>query len=414
MSSNPAVSVNNNEFERDIRQHEYELDNSEAQEVPVEVAPESAQEEYEEQQSFADTQRQTHKTRPVFLFMGPLIASLVLFSMIGVLVRVHLTKLFTYADQPIYGLIWAQMLGCFIMGIAMRTKGVLMSLSPAVDVGITTGLCGSITTFSSWQLEIYQQFFNTRRANHTRFKNFLGGMSVLATTIACSTGALRLGQMIGDEVRLLCNYYLRRWMSEYDNPLSRIDTKMLGGKPVDARDSWLGWNKWHLVDSILVTAGILSLVAACLVVALALSTRSVSIALLLGPVGTLIRWRLASLNSVHPRLDRIFSKRIPALHLPFGTFIANVIGSVVLAIIHILQTGAVVRPSAASCYVLVAMADGFCGCLTTISTFAAELNVLRPRIAMLYAALSVVVAQTPFLLIAGIYFKTAFVDYPVC
>ncbi|KAJ2599560.1 hypothetical protein H4R99_003664 [Coemansia sp. RSA 1722] len=181
---------------------EFELDHSEAAEVPVEVTPEVAEAEYEEEdeeQSPVPEGRRMLKPRPVHLFMGPLIASLIFFSMIGVLIRVHLNRLFTYTGQPIYGLIWSQMLGCFIMGIAMRTKGVLMGFSPALNVGITTGLCGSITTFSSWQLEIYEEFFNARRADHSRFKNFLGGMSVLATTIACSIGALRLGQMVGDE-----------------------------------------------------------------------------------------------------------------------------------------------------------------------------------------------------------------------
>ncbi|KAJ2377918.1 hypothetical protein GGI05_006800, partial [Coemansia sp. RSA 2603] len=121
---------------------------------------------------------------------------------------------------------------------------------------------------------------------------------------------------------------------------------------------------------------------------------------------------LSSLNTVHPRLDKMFPERLIAMGLPFGTFIANIAGSIVLAVIHILQTGVVVRPSAASCYVLAAMADGFCGCLTTVSTFTAELNVQRPRIAILYATLSIIVAQAPFLLIAGIYFKTSSVDYP--
>ncbi|PIA18603.1 hypothetical protein COEREDRAFT_27271, partial [Coemansia reversa NRRL 1564] len=321
-------------------------------------------------------------------------ASLILFSMMGVLVRVYLTRLFTYIGEPIYGLIWAQMVGCFIMGIATRTKGVLMRYSPALNLGVTTGLCGSITTFSSWQLLVFVQFFNTARHDHTRFKNFLGGMSVLVSTLACSMGALYLGQIIGCELRLL------------------YDTKLLGGRPSSIRRGWIGWNEWRSVDLALGIVGILVIAASVIVIALARNTRSVSIALLFGCIGTLLRWRLASLNRGSKRVERLLPRFIA--DLPLGTFVANVIGSAVLAIVHVLQTGAVIQPSATSCYVLTAVADGFCGCLTTVSTFAAELSALESRRSMTYAVVSIVATQAFFILIAGIYFKTATIDYPVC
>ncbi|KAJ2842652.1 hypothetical protein IWW36_005828, partial [Coemansia brasiliensis] len=272
------------------------------------------------------------------------------------------------------------------MGIATRTKGILLRYSPALNLGITTGLCGSITTFSSWQLLVYEEFFNTRAHDHSQFRNFLSGMSVLATTVACAVGALRLGQIIGDEVRLLYIIYLRKTRSEKD-PLYRINTKMLGGKPASTRQGWVGWTEWRTVDFILAIAGILAIIATCIVVGLARSTRSVSISLLLGPVGTFLRWRLSSLNIHETRIDR----KLPSLlaNLPLGTFLANVFGCAVLAIVHILQTGVVVRPSAASCYVLAAMADGFCGCLTTVSTFAAEISVLSPRRSTIYSIISI-------------------------
>ncbi|KAJ1885594.1 hypothetical protein LPJ66_010044, partial [Kickxella alabastrina] len=172
--------------------------------------------------------QQLPNPQPVLLFMGPAVAGLIAFSIVGILIRVHLSRLFRYPGQPIYELIWTQIVGCFIMGIATRTKGMLMSLSPALNLGITTGLCGSITTFSSWQLGMYKEFFNVTGSDHTKFKNFLGGMSVLATTFACSVAAVQLGQIVGDEARSLCNYYLTRNFSSDDNPICRIDTRMLG------------------------------------------------------------------------------------------------------------------------------------------------------------------------------------------
>ncbi|KAI9471478.1 CrcB-like protein-domain-containing protein [Coemansia mojavensis] len=327
--------------------------------------------------------------------------------MLGVLVRVHMTRLFTYHGAPIYGLIWAQMTGCLIMGIATRTKGILLRYSPALNLGITTGLCGSITTFSSWQLLVYEEFFNTSAYTHSQFRNFLSGTSVLVTTVACAVGALRLGQIIGDEVRLAYIIYLRTTHDERD-PLYRIATKLLGYRPASTRQGWIGWTEWRTVDSMLAILGILAIMATCVVVGVARDTRSVSIAMLVGPAGTLLRWRLSSLNTRETKLPPLLTK------LPLGTFIANVLGSVVLSIIHILQTGVVVQPSATSCYVLAAMADGFCGCLTTVSTFAAEISVLTPRRSAIYAIISIVAAQAFFLFIAGIYFKTATINYSVC
>ncbi|KAI9504483.1 hypothetical protein GGI25_005453 [Coemansia spiralis] len=370
--------------------------------MPVEETPETMEAAYEAEEA---------RPEPMFMFMEPVLAALVFFSMIGVLVRVYLTDLFTYRKQPIYALIWAQMIGCLVMGACMRLKGVLIHYSPALNVGITTGLCGSITTFSSWQLAVYEEFFNTNKGDHTRFKNFLGGISVLASTMACAIGALRFGQMAGEELRLAYEHYLRSVNTEA-TPLYRINTMLLGGQLAGRRRGWFGWDKWRFMDRALAVAGVLAVVAAVLVVALARSTRSVSIALLFGPLGTLLRWRLASLNAPHARLKHLTPSIL--LGLPFGTFAANVLGSATLAVIHILQTGVVVLPSAAACYVLAAVADGFCGCLTTVSTFAAEVSVLNRRRSVLYTAVSVVATQALFILIAGIYFKTATVDYAVC
>ncbi|KAJ2645096.1 hypothetical protein GGF44_000161 [Coemansia sp. RSA 1694] len=369
------------------------MPSSEVAAVPVEETPNAVEEQYEEQEP---------SLRPICTFVGPVVLSLVLFSMLGVLIRVHLTRLFTYTGEPVYGLIWAQMLGCFVMGAAMPLKGVLQSYSPALNTGVTTGLCGSITTFSSWQLLLFQEFFNTSRFGHSQFSNFLGGMSVLTTTLGCSVAATRLGQMVGDEVHIAYNHYL--------GSSARAGPRL--AKVAERHDGWLAWDKWARLDVVLAACGIASVIAAAVVIALAPRTRSVSIALLFGPVGTLLRWRLASLNAEHSQ----FAGFVPRIlsGLPLGTLIANVLGSAMLAITHVLQTGAVVRPSTSSCYILAAVSDGFCGCLTTISTFAAEITVLQSRLSMLYASISIVVTQALFILVAGVYFKTATVDYPVC
>jgi fluoride ion exporter CrcB/FEX len=51
-----------------------------------------------------------------------------------------------------------------------------------------------------------------------------------------------------------------------------------------------------------------------------------------------------------------------------GTFVANIIGTIILSVIVLLQSGAV-SLTVINCDILQALVDGFCGCLTTISTF---------------------------------------------
>jgi fluoride ion exporter CrcB/FEX len=61
---------------------------------------------------------------------------------------------------------------------------------------------------------------------------------------------------------------------------------------------------------------------------------------------------------------------------PLGTFAANLFGTALLGTFHVLQSAS--HPlSVASCTLIQGLADGYCGCLTTVSTFAAELATLN-------------------------------------
>ena len=75
---------------------------------------------------------------------------------------------------------------------------------------------------------------------------------------------------------------------------------------------------------------------------------------------------------------------------PLGTFTVNVSGSIILAmswtLAHVPLGGVV------GCQVLQGIEDGFCGCLTTVSTWVAELSSLRRRHAYTYGTASVVVS----------------------
>lgn len=84
---------------------------------------------------------------------------------------------------------------------------------------------------------------------------------------------------------------------------------------------------------------------------------------------------------------------------PLGTFVVNMFGTAVLGMSYDLQhvpLGGVV-----GCQVLQGIEDGFCGCLTTVSTWVSELSSLRRRNAYRYGAASVIVALCLLIVIMG-------------
>ena len=85
---------------------------------------------------------------------------------------------------------------------------------------------------------------------------------------------------------------------------------------------------------------------------------------------------------------------------PLGTFTANMVGTALQGTFHILQ-GTHGPPTPNACAVLQGLADGYCGCLTTVSTFAAEIVGLESRKAWLYGVGSWVFGQCLLLVILG-------------
>jgi fluoride ion exporter CrcB/FEX len=85
-------------------------------------------------------------------------------------------------------------------------------------------------------------------------------------------------------------------------------------------------------------------------------------------------------------------------NLPFGTLGANSLGTGLLAAFHVIQRTPV---TPAACAILQGLIDGYCGCLTTISTFAVEIRGLKSWNAWRYFALSYIVGQALMVAIIG-------------
>src|SRR6266851_5583444 len=85
---------------------------------------------------------------------------------------------------------------------------------------------------------------------------------------------------------------------------------------------------------------------------------------------------------------------------PVGTLVANEFGTALLALSRALQ-GLRTPVSPGACSILQGLGDGYCGCLTTVSTFAAELRGQVGGKRWLYGTISIVVGQVVVVLILG-------------
>jgi fluoride ion exporter CrcB/FEX len=269
-------------------------------------------------------------------------------------------------------------------------------------IGLTTGFCGSFTSFSSFIRDVFLALTNDLpNPSVSSITPRNGGYSLMAllavlfTTVALSLSALICGAHLA--------FAFDRFTPSFPFRLTR---RVLGPLFV-----LLGWGSW----------------LGAVFLAIWPPDRSDSnnapdtwrgravFAIVFAPLGCLLRYYLSL----------YLNPRVPAF--PLGTFTVNIFGTVVLAMCFDLQrvdgVGTAIGADArsvpyailTSCQVLQGVMDGFCGCATTVSTWVAELNGLsRRRQAYVYGVGSVAVALGFFVVIVGsLGWTRGFVD-PVC
>ncbi|KAI0304219.1 hypothetical protein BC826DRAFT_1089411 [Russula brevipes] len=215
---------------------------------------------------------------------------------------------------------------------------------------ITTGFCGSLTTFSGWQLDIFYSWINEGQFHRGWLRDAVDGISKLFFTLLISLASLTLGVHIG--VTLLPFIPKMRPPSTFLRlTISAVSVLVyFASFPTYFRLS-------------------------------ASFRHQATAALLFSFPGTLTRYVLSV--TLNPR-----SKL-----LPIGTLVANEFGTSLLALFHTLQ-GLKHPVSPGACSILQGLEDGYCGCLTTVRTLAGWRR-------WLYGTISIVMAQVLIVLILG-------------
>jgi len=341
---------------------------------------------------------------------------LVFFSLLGTLSRIGLRALTNFPGSPVaFGTLWANFAGTAVLGFVAEFSGlrrrrlrrragensgvigIVESNSrlsthdvdgPAVGrpsplyVGLTVGFCGSFTSFSGFMGDAFVALFDsavsfaegtgTPRLGTGRNIQVLLALTIL--TVCACLSALKFGAHVAV---LLGNLdLLQRHL-----PLRHVDRVMV----VLALGSWSAVVLMTLLppDRPGGPVGVASWDQE--------TWRQVLFALVFAPLGCLLRFHLSiKLNAV----SAVF---------PWGTFAANVVGTAVLGMVWDLQHAPLVSGVASklSCQVLPGVVDGFCGCLTTVSTWVTELNSLRRVHAYVYGAATIVLSFVVLLAIAG-------------
>jgi len=316
-----------------------------------------------------DKEDQVHVAESPKLYKAHLICSISYFAIIGSLIRNSLDLFFDNvtndleSSKSVFVLASvANMFGCFIMGwLFIKDKP-----QTPLYIGLTTGLCGSITTYSKF--------------NHQVSILLLGRSGLVNPS----------SQIIAIFAILVWLYTsMSSWIVGKD--LSFVLKKDLFSKKFSKKTFYLSLTVLLLLNVILV-----SLLVLYFMENKRLST--LCFAALLAPFGSLMRYYLGK------HVPRFSSKKSPILNLiPTGTLTANFIGSMLLSLLYVLEQVYINSPTRN--IFIVGVSSGLLACLTTVSSFVNEVQILRVKClkaAYIYIILTLVLCISISCLIIGI------------
>lgn len=352
------------------------------------------------------------------------ISYLILFAIFGTLARLGLQAITFYPGAPIdFSVLWANFGGSLFFGFLTEDRMLFreewgtpkyhqeiekakrqdgdeekgkVDLAAAkkahtatkktipLYIGLATGFCGSFTSFSSFIRDVFLALSNDlptplnhpadygavqASTNSTVPRNggysFMALVAVIITTVALCISAVH----IGGHLAIATERYIPTL------PF-RLVRRILDPFVVFlAFGCWLGAVFLAIFPPDRHSGGV------------EIWRGRAVFALVFAPPGCLLRFYASNL----------LNSKLPSF--PLGTFSVNIFGTIILGMSYDLQHapyGGVI-----GCQVLQGIEDGFCGCLTTVSTWVGELSSLKRWHAYRYGTFSVLIALAFLVVIMG-------------
>ncbi|KAL7543344.1 hypothetical protein ACHAXR_012661 [Thalassiosira sp. AJA248-18] len=256
----------------------------------------------------------------------------------------------------------ANMFGSFIMGFMTSFSGdwpaipCLAHDHPLQDdkglhVGIKTALCGTLTTFSSWNSQMVLMMDGT--ANPYLGSQVLAAIFGYILGLQASLVSFRAGRTVS------AWFHVRNNPNIFDSALSKRDVRPR------CHHNHLSWMTPVIV--FICIGALISLYVLGDIYWGIPYYRQLWISCLVAPIGTILRWKLSMLNGRYSRRGLFW--------FPTGTFLANFLGSILsaaLAAWAIIEANNKTGGERWEIPAIKAVSIGIAGSLSTVSTFAKE------------------------------------------
>ncbi|KAL3799413.1 hypothetical protein HJC23_013868 [Cyclotella cryptica] len=219
-----------------------------------------------------------------------------------------------------------------------------------LHLGLKTALCGTITTFSSWNAQMVLMMDGTGTVLGSQVIAALFGYVLgLQVSISC----FRAGRTLAAWFHLKNNPHIFdsvRFIAEDHTSVRMAETTQLKGTHL--------WNA-RILPSILASALFILFVLGDFYWGIEYY-RQLWISCLFGPFGAIIRWKLSTFNG---KMNQ---------WIPIGTFISNFVASAISAFISAIVISSTLNTSFWTLHSLKAISLGFAGCLSTVSSMVKE------------------------------------------
>eukprot|EP00038_Savillea_parva_P010560 m.191152 g.191152 ORF g.191152 m.191152 type:complete len:465 (-) comp18257_c0_seq1:157-1551(-) len=291
-------------------------------------------------------------------------------AMIGALIRMEFNVLSEHDMYTVYPRLYANVFGCLLMGPLVMYKAWWVSSCYPVYLALGVGLCGSITSFSSWQTEATMALVHWPGYSLQKYDNaagmIIGSMTIQMIGIATSTAALSCG--------MLCTQIFSAKNYEFDAPKPPL-------RPM---------NLWDV--KVITLCVVIMVILISVNFGVGTSRHETGYTILFAPFGVLLRYALS----------RRYNQ---GGWFPWGTFAANMLATFITSITIIYASHNYGNHTDNERNAIAGVISGFCGCLSTVSTWVFELRTLstEPTRPIRYALASIVSAQMILFASVGMY-----------